>query len=247
MRSSRRRNRRQDPLASPDAVRCILDHLRRQLPSTVPDSERQLIRMLESARHYERRRTIDGSRGRPRRWAREDVAKVAEKLGKIMGQRTSSRVSASSFISLYLPLLRYPTDIIGALVEGDINIRESSYLARLTQERLKCTRQEAQRIRAELLKAHLLTGGSQNSLRLRVKAMLGELPAGEVKPGRSGRWKADRLIKRNPYDARHLFYEEIQLLVEGMGQIEPDELKGKRLGEFLRQINKLLSMLRRAK
>lgn len=58
---------------------------------------------------------------------------------------------------------------------------------------------------------------------------------------------ADELIKENPYDARHLFYEEIQRLIEAMRETGPEDLKGKNLIEFLRQINRLLGMLSRAK
>jgi hypothetical protein len=247
MRLSRRRSRRRDPLALPETVRGILDQLRRQCPNILPGNERQLARMLESVRHYERSPTINEGRGRPRRWSRDDVAKVSEELIKVLERKTGGRVLASSFVSLYLPILQYPTDITAALREGNLNIGEASYLARLTSERMGCSWQQARKVRAEVLKVHLLSKGSQNSLRLRVKAILGELPAGETKPSGAGLEKADELVRHNPYDARHLFYEEIQLLADAMQQVEPDELKGKKLDEFLRQIDKLLNMLRRAR
>ena len=58
---------------------------------------------------------------------------------------------------------------------------------------------------------------------------------------------ADELIKENPYNARHLFYEEIQQLIETMRKTGPEDLKGKSLLQFLRRINWRLSMLRLAK
>lgn len=84
-------------------------------------------------------------------------------------------------------------------------------------------------------------------MRQRVKATLGELS--EVKPrtGKSGSQKTDELLEENPYDARHLFYEEIQQLIEIMRETNPEDLKGKNLVEFLRQIDRLLGMLRRAR
>jgi hypothetical protein len=203
--------------------------------------------MLESVRHYESRPVVDETRGRPRRWPREQVAEVAGKLRRILDRKTGGRVSPSSFVSLYLRVLRYPADVAAALAEGEINIREAAYLARLVPERLRQTPQQARQLRAEILKVHLKTNGAQESLRLRVKAALGELPEGPSRPGKPSRQKADELIRQNPYDARHLFYEELQLLIEAMQQVEPDDLKGKRLGEFLRQLDKLLSMLRRNK
>ncbi len=247
MRKSRRRVRRLYPLASPEAVRRILIQLGRQCPGSLPKSERQAVKMLESVRHYEARPVVDESRGRPRRWPRERVAEVAGRLRKILDRKTGGRVSPSSFVSLYLRVLRYPPDVASALGEGEINIREAAYLARLVPERLNLAPQQARQLREEVLKAHLKTKGSQESLRLRVKVALGELPGGSQRPGSSGRQKADELIRHNPYDARHLFYEEIQRLIDAMRQVEPDDLKGKKLSEFLRQIDKLLNMLHRTK
>ena len=247
MRASRRRTRRADPLALPEAVRDILDKLRGQCPDTLPKSEAQFIRMLESVRHYGRNSATSGKRGRPRRWPRDEVALVARKLKALLGRETSGRVSPSSFVSLYLPLLRYPTDVATALTQGEINIREAAYLARVTPERLKCSTREARQSRGDLVKAHMLTNGSQSSLRLRVKAILGEIPEESANSGEVGRLKADALLRENPHDPRHLFYEEIQRLTDAMNQIEADDLKGEELGAVLRQIDKLFNTLRRIK
>lgn len=205
--------------------------------------------MLESVRHHKRHPDVDMARGRPRRWRREDVLFVAEKLDKTLLRKTGGRVSSSSFISLYLPVLHYPADVSDRLDAGDINIREAAYLARLTPERLKCAPREARQARAEILQSHILTKGSQESLRRRIKTALGEQPAMDsgTLSGRSGKSRSDELLDKNPYDARHLFYEEIQQLVEAMRETQPEELNGKTLTEFLRQLDKLLAMLRRAK
>lgn len=247
MRASRRRTRRTDPLASPEAVRDVLDKLRGQCSDVLPKSEPHLIKMLESVRHYERSSGVPGKRGRPRRWPRDAVALVGRKLKAVLARETGGRVAQSSFVSLYLPLLRYPTDVTAALAQGEINIREAAYLARLTPERLKCSTREARQARCEMVKAHALTNGSQSSLRWRVKAILGEIPEGASNSAEAGSLKADALLRENPHDPRHLFYEEIQRLTDAMNQIEADKLKGESLGEVLRQIDKLFSMLRRIK
>jgi hypothetical protein len=246
MRTSHRRARRKDTLASPEAVRRMLGQLRSKCPEMLPDGERQVMQMLESVRHYEKRPDVDESKGRPRRWPREDVSMVANKLRDILESKTEGRISISSFVSMYLPILRYPADITNALRDGQINIREAASLAVLTRQRLKCAPRVAQQMRAEILKAHLLTKGSQESLRRRVKTALG-MPSEEPHQGKSGRQTADELIKENPYDARHLFYEELQQLIEAMRETGPEDLKSKTLIEFLRQIDRLLGMLRRAR
>lgn len=203
--------------------------------------------MLESVRHYWRNPAGSGKRGRPRRWPRDEVALVAKKLKAVLARKTGGRVSQSSFVSLYLPFLRYPTDVTAALTQGEINIREAAYLARLTPERLKCSAREARLARSEIVKAHVLTSGSQSSLRLRVKSLLGEIPEKSSNSGEAGRLKADALLRENPHDPRHLFYDDIQRLTAVMDQIEANELKGKDLGAVLRQIDKLFNMLQRIK
>jgi hypothetical protein len=247
VRAARRRTRRPDALASTEAVRGVLGGLRSLCAELLPANERQLVRMLESVRHYGRRPATGEGRGRPRRWPREDVAVVAKKLKTVLRQETGGRVSPSSFVSLYLPILRYPADVSAALGSGEINIREAAYIARLTPERLKCKGNEARRVRGEMIKGHILTNGSQNSLRLRVKAMLGENAIADDDLRELGRQKADALLRLNPHDARHLFFEEIQRLTDAMRQVEPDDIKDDRLGEFLRQIDKLFNLLRRMK
>jgi hypothetical protein len=248
MHTSRRRTRYKDPLASPEAVRDILGQLQRQCREEIPISDRLALKMLESVRHYERHPNVNESRGRPRRWPRKNVTIVAERLKKILERKTDGRVSLSSFISFYLPILRYPTDVASALAEGEINIREATYLARLMPRRLNCSARQARQMRAEVLKSHSLTKGSQSSLRYRVKAMLGEtLEREKQKLGRTGMQKADELLKLNPYDARHLFYEEIQQLIEIMRHVDPEDLKEKTLSRFLLQMDKLMSILRGVK
>jgi hypothetical protein len=56
-----------------------------------------------------------------------------------------------------------------------VNLQEAAQLSRLTADRLDSTPAKARLIRDELLRAHLLTRGSQNSLRARVKEILGEV------------------------------------------------------------------------
>jgi hypothetical protein len=210
----------------------MLDQLHHRCPKVLPTVEKQVVNLLESVRHYEKRPSVDESRGRPRRWPREEVAEVAEKLRDILERKTGGRISASSFVSMYLPILRYPADVTDVLILGEINIREAAYLARLTPERLKCTLREARKMRAGILKAHLLTKGSQESLRQRVNFALGVPSEERLLRTKSSRQMADELIKENPYDARHLFYEEIQRLIEAMRELKPEDLKGKKLVEF---------------
>src|SRR5215210_8054630 len=164
MRATRRRQRTIDPLASLEAVRSICDRLRARLPDLIPTSEKQLMRFLYAVRHVERRPATDTLRGRPSRWPREKLTETASALRGLLERETSGRISVSSFIGQYLPLLQFPSDVNNAL----------------TSERLGCSPQAARSRRAELLKQHLAIQGSQIRLRVRVRELLGEVPAQEV-------------------------------------------------------------------
>jgi hypothetical protein len=99
MRATRRRQRTPDSLASPAAVRAICASLRERLPEIIPNSEKHLLLLLYAVRHVERRPATDTRRGRPSRWKREDLLKVAGELRILLKRETSGRVSLSSFIA----------------------------------------------------------------------------------------------------------------------------------------------------
>ena len=88
MRATRRRQRKHDPLARPDAVRAIFGKLRDLLPDVIPQSEKQLIRMLNAVRNVERHPASDTRRGRPSRWGRANLIRVATHLRFLLDRET---------------------------------------------------------------------------------------------------------------------------------------------------------------
>ncbi len=243
MRATRRRPRTPDPLASPDAVRLICQNLRERLPETIPKTEKDLLCFLNAVRHIERRPATDTKRGRPSHWSREDLMKAAGVLRGILERETSGRVSLSSFVAQYLPLLHFPTDVAEALSSGEINLQEAAQLARLTPQRLDCAPAQARSTRREVLQAHLRMRGSQNGLRARVKEILGET----VKVSSEGMTqviaKADELLEIDPADQRHIFYEEMKRLFYAMRDIEPEDIDDAGLEAFMRAADELSNVL----
>jgi hypothetical protein len=63
LKALRRRQRKADPLASPQAVRSIIEHLRSLLPEIIPHKDKELIRLLRAARHAQRYPTTETKRG----------------------------------------------------------------------------------------------------------------------------------------------------------------------------------------
>lgn len=247
MRATRRRQRKIDPLATPEAVRSVCDQLRSRLPDLIPASEKQLVRFLYSVRHVERRPATDTLRGRPSRWPRERLTEAAGTLRALLERETSGRVSVSSFIGQYLPLLQFPSDVTDALSSGDVNLQEAAQLARLTSERLGCSPQAARARRVEVLRQHVAVQGSQTRLRGRVRELLGETPM-EVITAESMAAvvaRADELLEIDPSDTRHMFWEEMKRLFFAMREVEPEDLYGETMDEFLQAMDHVSNVLQR--
>lgn len=207
--------------------------------------ESQLVRFLYAMRHVERRPATDTRRGHPSRWRREDLVGAAGHLRSILGRETSGRVSLSSFIGQYLLILDFPADVQDALSNGEINLQEAAQLARLTPERLGCRPAEARRTRDEILRAHTAVQGPQTRLRARVKELLGEVTASGVSSEGMAAVvaKTDELLKVDPTDARHLFWEEMKRLFYAMKEVEPEDLNEETMDDFLAAIDGVSNIL----
>jgi hypothetical protein len=247
MRATRRRQRKPDPLAHPEAIRSIFDSLRNLLPDLIPQHEKHLVRMLNAVRNVERHPVSDTKRGRPSRWKRVDLIRVANHLRHLLDRETQGRVSLNSFISLYLRALNFPDDVINALVAEDINLFEAAQLARLTPERLGITPAETRSQRSELLKSHLLAQGSETRLRSSINELLGKkaAPASAAQGEDLGIGVVDGLIELDPYDTQHLFWEELRRIAFALRNVTPEDIDDKILNDFLAASDQLSGVLAR--
>lgn len=245
MRATRRRQRQPDPLTRPEAIRALCEELRSRMPGVIPNSEKQLVRFLYAVRHIERRPATDTKRGRPSRWRREDLVSAASHLRAILGRETQGRVSLNSFVGLYVSILNYPADVTDALAAGQINLHEAAQLARLTPDHLVCDAARARSARAELLRSHVLNRGSQNTLRARVKDILGETDGVTGEQMTAVVHKVDELLEIDPADKRHLFYEEMKRLFYAMREIEPEDVDDESLDQFMAAADQLSNAIYR--
>jgi hypothetical protein len=223
MRVTRRRSRRQDPLASVSGVRGVLDQLADSLPDIIPRSQKNLVSMLQSVRNLSARPATDTKRGRPSKFSREDLLKVDTHLRMLLSRETS--ISVRSFVGQYLPILHFPRDVREPLERGEVNLFEAHQLARLNARRLGVNEGEARSHRRKLLEAHLRAQGSGASLRERVKEALGELrEPSMVETEMVAVGKADELLEADPLDSTHLFFEELRRIGRALREIEPEDL-----------------------
>jgi hypothetical protein len=247
MRANRRRQRKPDPLAHPEAIRSVFMSLRGMLPDVIPQSEKYLIKMLNAVRNVERRPASDTQRGRPSRWKRTDLVRVANHLRFILDRETQGRISLNSFISLYVRILDFPPDIVEALATGNINLFEATQLSRLTAERLNMTPDKARELRGEIIRAHTMAQGSEAGLRARVIEQLGEKNAQQVnrESGNLVMDVVDELTEIDPYDTRHLFWEELRRIASALRNVTPEDIDDKILDDFLLASDQLSTVLAR--
>lgn len=238
MNAIRRRARRHDPLASTRAVRAVLDSLRSHLPDVIPNSEKNLLRMLQAVRGLYVRQPTDTKRGRPARFAREQLLRVDSTLRMLLGRETS--VGVRSFVGQYLPILDFPLDVREPLERGDLNLFEAHQLARLTAKRLNCTDSEARTHRRKLLESHLVRQDPGARLRERVKVALGEWrEPGPAEIDAMAVVKADELLEADPLDSSHLFFEELRRIGRALREIRPEELADEDVEELMPAVDQV--------
>lgn len=247
MRANRRRRRRSDPLAHPEAIRALFESLRSLLPDVIPKSEKQLIKMLNAVRNVERHSVSDTKRGRPSHWKRTDLTKVASHLHFLLERETQGRISLNSFVSLYVRILDFPADVVAALVAEKINLFEAAQLSRLTSGRLNISLPKAKELRSEILKAHFLAQGSEASLRARVIKQLGGRIGKGTDTGSEGLGKdvVDELVEDDPYDTKHLFWEELRRIGVALRHVTPDDIDDNLLDDFLSASDHISNILAR--
>lgn len=246
MRATRRRQRRADPLASLEAVRSVILKLRQALPDLIPQTDKELVRLLRAARHAQRYPATDTKRGRPGKWEREDLLRAAARLGDILDRETSAHVSFASFVDHYLRLLDFPSDVVLALENGDINLFEAEQLARVTVKRSGLTAGRAERRRTKLLSSHLQTRASGSRLRQRVNELL-RASAAETGEGSDGELATEfeDLEDFDPYDSTHLFWEQLKQLGFAFREIRREDVTDEEVEELLKASEPILAILSR--
>ena len=244
MKATRRRTRRNDPLASAESVGRVLDSLQSTLPDLIPRTHKNLVSLLNSVRGLYMRQPTETNRGRPARYTREQLLRVDSVLRDLLARETG--ISVRSFVGQYLPILEFPRDVSEALERGDINLFEAHQLVRLNARKLNGTDAEARLLRKRLLDAHLLAQGSGTLLRVRVKEALGEMR--EPDPTETevvAVSKADGLLEADPLDASHLFFEELRMISRSLREIGPEEVSDEDLSEIMPAVDQITLTLQK--
>jgi hypothetical protein len=215
------------------------------MPEFIPQKDKELVRLLRAARHAQRYPATDTKRGRPGRWKREDLFRVVARLADILERETSSQVSFSSFVDHYLRLPDFPSDVIEALEQGEVNLFEAEQLARVTAHRLGVTTGQAKRTRAEILSSHLQTKASGERLRRRINELLRASTAEASEANAELPEESEDLEDFDPYDPTHLFWEQIKQLGFAFRDIRREDVSDEEIEELLKASEPILAILSR--
>jgi hypothetical protein len=215
------------------------------LPDLIPRKDKELVRLLRAARHAQRYPATDTKRGRPSKWKREDLLRVAVRLSDILDRETSAQISFASFVDHHLRLPDFPSDVVEALENGDINLFEAEQFARVIAKRLGVSTSQARSTRAELLSSHLQTKASGERLRQRVNELLRAslTEAGEV--GGEPDTELEDLEDFDPYDSTHLFWEQLKQLGFAFREIQREDVTDEEIEELLKASEPILAILSR--
>ena len=239
----RRRVRKADPLASVSEIRKVIDDLRRRCPDLIPPSDRGVLKLMNAVRHVEQRPAGDSKSGRPGHFPREKLLEVSRHLKATLAKNYRDRISLSTFIGFYLPILNYPSDVLDALENGEVTRLEAAQIARLVPKRLDVKPKKALAIRQEVLSNHLKMQGSHPQLRRRVAELLGDETIMTSANMAAAVSQVDDLLSVEADDRRHLFYEQMKEFFYAMRDIRPEEIDDSTLEEILEASDQLMGVI----
>lgn len=247
---TKRRHRSVDPLASRAAVRGVLEELRLRLPG-IPRDDAQLLSLLRAAAHVERSGARGSGRGRRSRWDRSDLLAAASALREILGRGTYGRKGVSSFVTHYLRVLDFPSDVVEALEGGSVNLFEAEQLARLTPRALGATAAGARTARDRVLRAHLAARESGARLRARVDALVGlaGVSAEDAVPAEAARLEAElgewpASLETEP---TAVFFDLLSTIGHALNEVGPGDLGPDEEERLFRHADEILLILARAR
>ena len=220
-----------------------MSELKKRCPSLSSLPDRKLRKLLISVRHLETYPATDTNRGRPTNFDRELLDNVRLHLKAILSRDTRDRISIQTFIGHYLSILDWPENVVTALARGDMSRLEAAQVARLTAYRLGVKPREAVKIRDEIITGHVRSKGSQTALREKVREALGELTLVSSEKMTEAIERVDDLLKVDPKDRRHLFYEQMKDFFFALRDIRPEEIDDAMVDLMTRRADELMEVV----
>ncbi|MCI0339216.1 MAG: hypothetical protein L0226_16720 [Acidobacteria bacterium] len=220
-----------------------MSELKDRCPALSGFNDRKLRMLLLAVRHQETYPTTDTKRGRPTNFDRNLLEDTSRHLKAILLHETGDRISIQTFVGHYLPILEWPENVVTALIRGELSRLEAAQVSRLTADRLGVKEREAAKIRDEIIANHTRSQGSQTALREKVSESLGELTLVTSEKMTAVVERVDELLRIDPGDRRHLFYEQMKDFFFAMRDVMPDEIDDATLELMVRRADELMDVV----
>lgn len=237
----RRYRRNTDPYQRQDKFVELLDTMKSAIyPKGISDQD--FKKLLFAVQHAERHSAKVSKSGRKAFFDEDFLFNAALKLRSVLRNETGERISLLRFISTYLPIVDYPSDIRTALHEYKINIEEARILNRINRRNLGAVvKRGPSEIRRELIESHLKRQGTQAELKRRVNERLNLTPKGQVEHLAANiaviEKNVDDLLEFNEFDTEHLLWEEIKGLVYLMREVESSLVDDETMDYVLKELD----------
>ena len=219
----RRHQRNLDPYQTSERLGELFERMKLDVyPKGVSDVE--FKKLLYAIQYYERFPNKESKSGRRKKFDDTFLYNASLKIKAILHAASSGRISLMRFVSTYLPVFDYPSDLQTALDQHKINLEEARILARINRESLGQTvKRKPSEIRKELIDSHIKRGGTQLELKKRVTERLNIVPKKQAENIGANiaviDAEVDELLEFNEFDTEHLLWEEIKSLVYLMRDI----------------------------
>lgn len=192
-------------------------------PKGVSDGD--FKKLLYAVQYFERFPNKESKSGRRKRFDDAFLYNASLKIKAVLQSASSGRISLMRFVSTYLLVFGYPSDLQTALNQHKINLEEARILARINRESLGQTvKRKPSEIRKELIESHIKRGGTQAELKKRVIERLNIVPKKQAENVAANiaviDAEVDELLEFNEFDTEHLLWEEIKSLVYLMREID---------------------------
>lgn len=220
----RRHQRNHDPYQTSEKLADLFERMKLAVyPKGATDAE--FKKLLYAVQYHERFPDKESKTGRRKKFDDAFLYNGSLKIKSVLQTVSNGRISLMRFVSTYLPVFGYPSDLQKALDQYKINLEEARILNRINRENLgQAVKRKPSEIRKELIDSHLKRGGTQAELKNRVAERLNTVPKKQAENVSANialiDTEVDELLEFNEFDTEHLLWEEIKSLVFLMREVD---------------------------
>jgi len=201
-------------------------------------------KLLYAIQYAERFPAKESKSGRRAKFDATFLFNASLKIKSVLQNTTGGRISLLRFVTTYLSIPNYPSDIQKALDDYKINLEEARILARINRETLgEAVKRKPSEIRKEIIDSHLKRQGTQAELKKRVDERLNTTPKKQAANVAANvaliDLNFDELLEFNEFDTEHLLWEEIKGLVYLMREVDSSLIDDETTEQVLKDLDSI--------